>query len=100
MRTVPVDPYVTISALGGAPFQAGKTLLFSFAVGFSVTSWSFDNSKGDSITQVGPCNADGKGGDCYAQYTSTHGPGQSTITLHAKSACPTKDVSTVLTILP
>jgi hypothetical protein len=54
---------------------------------------------GDPITLIGKCDIT-NGGTCTATYTSTHGPGQSTITLHAKSACPTKDVSGVVTIVP
>jgi len=99
LRTVPVDPYATMSVDTTGPIHAGKTGLIQYRVGDSLTSWSFDDSMGDAITPVGACSAP-TGIPCYAQYTSTHGPGQSTITMHAKSACPTKDVSMVVTILP
>ncbi|HXH90225.1 MAG TPA: hypothetical protein VNN25_01495 [Thermoanaerobaculia bacterium] len=95
---VVTDPYATLS-LDSTPLHSGKTNYISFTLGYTVTGWSLENSMGDPITLVGKCDIT-NGGTCTATYTSTHGPGQSTITLHAKSACPTKDVSGVVTIVP
>jgi hypothetical protein len=60
--------------------------------------WSFENSLNDSIVLTGTC---GSGYTCQALYTSSHGPGKSTIILHATGFCPeTKDVSVDLNIVP
>ena len=39
-------------------------------------------------------------GVCHARYTSSHGPGVSTITLHAYGYCGSKDIPVQLTIVP
>ena len=95
---VVTDPYATLS-LDSTPLHSGKTNYISFSLGYTVTGWSLENSMGDPITLIGKCDIT-NGGTCTATYTSTHGPGQSTVTLHAKSACPTKDVSGIVTIVP
>jgi hypothetical protein len=97
---VVTDPYATLS-LDSTPLHSGKTNYISFSLGYTVTGWSLENSMGDPITLIGKCDiTSGGSSTCTATYTSTHGPGQSTVTLHAKSACPTKDVSGVVTIVP
>jgi len=95
---IPADPYVTLDVDKFTPFHAGKTTSLDFRLSQTITSWSFTNSMNDPITPSGTCIANSN--QCYATYTSTHGPGQSTITLHATNLCGTKDVSVNLTILP
>src|SRR5207302_7299399 len=97
-RVVPLEPYGRLDVNTVDPFHAGKTSYFDFSVGWDITDWSLTNSMNDTITLVGPCAPNS--GLCEAIYTSTHGPGKSTITLHVKSACKTKDFSAELTILP
>ena len=78
--------------------QAGKTAVITFTASKDVHYWTFDNSLNDSIVLTGTC---GSGSPCEALYTSSHGPGKSTITLHATGFCPeTKDVSVELNIVP
>jgi hypothetical protein len=95
-RVVTPDPYGTVSADNGLEFHAGKTTLIAFRVANDVPDWSVSNSMNDPMTPASVC---GSPDICYT-YTSTHGPGKSTITLHMTNACRTKDVSAVLTILP
>jgi hypothetical protein len=95
---LPPEPYATIEVDRREFHVANKTVEVNFRLDSSVTNWSITNSMNDTITPSGPCTPNGS--QCWAIYTSTHGPGQSTITLHAINACNTKDVSTVLTILP
>jgi hypothetical protein len=97
-RVVPLEPYGELSVSTVDEHHAGKTFFFSFSVGWDITDWSLTNSMNDTITLTGPCAPNS--GYCYASYTSTHGPGKSTITLHVKNACKTKDFSTEVTILP
>ena len=95
-RVITTDPNGTVSADNGLEFHAGKTRLVAFGIGNDISDWSFSNSMNDPMTPTDVC---GSAYICY-MYTSTHGPGKSTITLHMTNACKTKDVSTVLTILP
>jgi hypothetical protein len=95
-RVITTDPNGTVSADNGLEFHAGKTRLVAFSIGNDISDWSFSNSMNDPMTPTDVC---GSAYICY-MYTSTHGPGKSTITLHMTNACKTKDVSTVLTILP
>ena len=95
-RIASPDPYGTVSADNGLEFHAGKTTLIAFRVANDIPDWSVSNSMNDPMTPTGVC---GSPDICYT-YTSTHGPGKSTITLHMTNACGTKDVSAVLTILP
>jgi hypothetical protein len=95
-RVITTDPNGTVSADNGLEFHAGKTRLVAFSIGNDISDWSFSNSMNDPMTPTDVC---GSAYICY-NYTSTHGPGKSTITLHMTNACKTKDVSTVLTILP
>jgi PKD-like domain len=95
----PVDPFVSLQLdYSNVPVHAGTSTEFQFRVGDGASHWSFDDSMNDTITQQGVCTNNGD--PCHALYTSTHGPGQSTITIHVTNTCGTKDVSTVLTILP
>lgn len=96
-RAVPPEPGATLRLDTRGEFHAGQTTSFQFDLGWDITDWSVTNSMNDTITIFGPCAPNGS---CSASYTSTHGPGKSTITLHAKNACKTKDFSTELTILP
>jgi hypothetical protein len=96
-RVVPVEPYGSLNLQTGAEFHAGKTSYFTFEVGWDITDWSVTNSMNDTITVPAVCASSDY---CTATYTSTHGPGKSTVTLHAKNACKTKDFSAEITIVP
>jgi hypothetical protein len=96
-RVVPVEPYGSLNLHTGAEFRAGKTSYFTFEVGWDITDWSVTNSMNDTITVPAVCASSDY---CTATYTSTHGPGKSTVTLHAKNACKTKDFSAEITIVP
>jgi len=93
------NPYAALLFHEGNALQAGKTMPIQFAVGGDATGWSLTDSMNDSMVPSGPCIATDPG-TCYWLYTSTHGGGQSTITLHVTNGCQTTDVSKVLTILP
>jgi hypothetical protein len=96
-RVVPQEPFGKLNLLTGTEVPAGKTSYFTFEVGWDITDWSITNSMNDTITVPPVCTSSDY---CTATYTSTHGPGKSTVTLHAKNACKTKDVSAEITILP
>jgi hypothetical protein len=98
-RVIHGNPYAALLFHEGNALQAGKTMPIQFAVGGDATGWSLTNSMNDSMVPSGPCIATDPG-TCYWLYTSTHGGGQSTITLHVTNGCQTTDVSKVLTILP
>jgi hypothetical protein len=98
-RVIHGNPYAALLFHEGNALQAGKTMLIQFAVGGDATGWSLTDSMNDSMVPSGPCIATDPG-TCYWLYTSTHGGGQSTITLHVTNGCQTTDVSKVLTILP
>jgi hypothetical protein len=95
---VPFDPAGEISMTSA--ISAGTTNGFSFSFSKETVSHSISDSLNDPIT-LGPCFVDPntQRTSCNAVYTSTHGAGQSTITLHLTSNCGgTKDVSKLLTI--
>jgi len=92
------DPDATMS-LAKPQIHAGETVIITFTMNSNVHYWTFDNSLGDSIALSGNCGANNS--PCQAIYTSSHGTGKSTITLHATGFCPeTKDVSVDLNIVP
>jgi hypothetical protein len=91
-------PDATMSVSPGQ-IHAGETAIITFTMNSNVWTWNFENSLGDSITQVSTCGANNT--PCHALYTSSHGTGVSKITLHATGFCPqTKDVSVDLTVVP
>ncbi|MGH9420978.1 MAG: hypothetical protein ACRD3J_13465, partial [Thermoanaerobaculia bacterium] len=96
-RVVPLEPNGDLSVDTVDVLHAGNTRFLNFSLGWDITDWSLTNSMNDPITVSGPCAPNGS---CNATYTSTHGPGTSTITLHARNACKTKELSAVLTIVP
>jgi len=96
---VPFDPAGEVHAATSA-ILTGKTTDVSFSFSKETVSHSITNTLNDPIT-LGPCFVDAGTGrtSCNAVYTSTHGPGQSAITLHLTSNCGgSKDFSTQLTI--
>jgi len=95
-RVITTDPNGTVSVSQGIDLHVRTTTLVAFTVGNDITDWSFSNSMNDPMTPTDVC---GSAHICYT-YTSTHGPGKSTITMHMTNACRTKDVSAELTILP
>jgi hypothetical protein len=78
--------------------KAGQTISLDFLM-VNAVSWSLTDTMNDPIAQ-GPCQHLNGGTSCTAIYTSTHGPGQSTITLHEIGACHNQDVSIALTVIP
>jgi hypothetical protein len=96
----PVDPPTTLS-LTSTQIHAGQTVDLTFTRDFGLLYWEWSNSLNDSITPLGPCSGDFTGpGVCHARYTSSHGPGVSTITMHAYGYCQSKDIPLKLTIVP
>jgi hypothetical protein len=96
----PVDPPTTLT-LASTQIHAGQTVDLTFTRDLGLVFWSWSNSLNDSITPLGLCSGDFAGpGVCHARYTSSHGPGVSTITMHASGYCQTKDIPLQLTILP
>jgi hypothetical protein len=95
----PVDPPATLS-LASTQIHAGQTVDLTFTRDFGLLYWEWSNSLNDSITPLGPCSGDFTGpGVCHARYTSSHGPGVSTITMHAYGYCQSKDIPVKLTIV-
>jgi len=95
---IPFDPGGDISMTSA--ISAGTTNGFSFSFSKETVSHSISDSLNDPIT-LGACFVDPgtQRTSCNASYTSTHGAGQSTITLHLTSSCGgTKDFSKLLTI--
>ena len=96
----PVDPPTSLS-LASTQIHAGQTVDLTFTRALGLVYWEWSNSLKDSITPLGPCTGDFVGpGVCHARYTSSHGPGVSTITMHAYGYCATKDIPVQLTIVP
>ncbi|HSY51791.1 MAG TPA: hypothetical protein VLC46_23515 [Thermoanaerobaculia bacterium] len=78
-----------------ANVAAGQSLPFDFWLGDGAVSYSFTNTMNDTITTRCP----NPGGQCFGTYTSSHGDGQSTITLHEVGACQNHDATLALTIV-
>jgi hypothetical protein len=97
VRVTAVDPPGTLS-LASATVHAGQTVDITYSVDYSAFSWTLDNTLNDAITPLGICN---QNQTCHALYTSSHGTGLSTVTLHVTGFCQqTKDVSVQLEIVP
>jgi hypothetical protein len=97
---VPFDPSGSVS-VNPNQIYAGKTADVSFSFSKDTVNWSISNTLNDPITIASPCFVDPTDHTthCHGVYTSTHGPGQSTVTVHFTSNCGgTKDVSVPLTI--
>lgn len=97
-RSVQLSPGAdgTINLSPSAMF-VGRSITFSITVS-GASSWSIDDSMGDTITTPAPCTS---GVPCTQVYTSSHGTGLSTINLHFTNSCgDQKTVSALLTILP
>jgi hypothetical protein len=91
-------PHGTLSS-AKAQIHAGETVDLTFTIDSNAQSWTVSNSLNDATALVGPCNNNFQ--PCHMSYRSTHGAGQSTITLHMNGFCSNPgDASTVLTILP
>ena len=97
-RVIHRAPFALLQFSEASGLQAGKTMLIQFTVGADATGWSLTDSMNDPLTPSGTCTP--ASGSCYWLYTSTHGGGNSTITLHVTNGCQTTDVSKVLLILP
>ena len=96
----PVDPPTSLS-LASTQIHAGQTVDLTFTRALGLVYWEWSNSLKDSITPLGTCTGDFVGpGVCHARYTSSHGPGVSTITMHAYGYCQSKDYPVQLTIVP
>jgi hypothetical protein len=96
-RVIARTPYADLQLNEGFGLKAGTTMLVSFGTGTDVTGWSLTDSMNDAMAPHGTCIP---GDSCSWLYTSTHGAGHSTITLHVTNGCLTTDVSKVLTIIP
>jgi hypothetical protein len=95
----PVDPPTTLT-LASTQIHAGQTVDLTFTRDLGLVYWEWSNSLNDSITPFGTCSGDFAGpGVCHARYTSSHGPGVSTITMHAYGYCQSKDIPVQLTIV-
>jgi hypothetical protein len=91
------DPVGTI-ALDKPRIHAGETVLITYSVDVAAANWYLEDSLQDSIERQGNCGAHTM---CQALYTSSHGPGTSTINLQMVGFCDnTKTVSVPLTIVP
>ena len=93
-------PYIngTLSA-AKAQIRAGETVDLTLLLDADVESWSISNSLNDAIDAVGPpCGNNNQ--PCHMRYTSSHGAGKSTITLHLKGFCSFRDTQVSLTIVP
>lgn len=77
------DPVGTMS-VGSPQIHPGGTSLITFTVDQAVSSWTLTDSLNDTITQQGLCGAHMV---CQALYTSSHGPGLSTVTLKMTGWC-------------
>jgi len=96
----PVDPPATVK-LESTQIHAGQTADLTFTIDLGLVNWTWSNSLNDSITPLGVCSGGfTQPGVCHARYTSSHGPGVSTITLHAYGYCQSKDIPVQLTIVP
>jgi hypothetical protein len=96
----PVDPPATLT-LASTQIHAGQTVDLTFTIDLGLVYWTWSNSLNDSITPLGVCSGGfTQPGVCHARYTSSHGPGVSTITLHAYGYCGSKDIPVQLTIVP
>lgn len=96
----PVDPPTTLT-LASTQIHAGQTVDLTFTTDLGLVYWTWSNSLNDSITPLGVCSGGfAQPGVCHARYTSSHGPGVSTITLHAYGYCQSKDIPVQLTIVP
>ncbi len=101
LPVVPFNADGTLRLSADAIF-AGKTAEVSFTFNKDTVSWSISNTLNDPIT-MGPCFVDPTTHttSCNGVYTSTHGAGSSTVTVHLTSNCGgTKDISTVLRVAP
>jgi hypothetical protein len=97
---VPFDPAGSV-LVNPKAIYAGKTADVSFSYNKDTVSWSISNTLNDPITIGSPCFVDPTTHttSCNGVYTSTHGSGLSTVTVHFTSNCGgTKDVSTLLSI--
>jgi hypothetical protein len=96
----PVDPPTTLT-LASTQIHAGQTVDLTFTTDVGLVGWTWSNSLNDSITPLGVCSGGfAQPGVCHARYTSSHGSGVSTITMHAYGYCQTKDIPLQLTIVP
>ena len=101
LPVVPFNPDGTLR-LGADAIFAGKTTEVSFTFNKDTVSWSISNTLNDPIAMT-PCFVDPTTHttSCNGVYTSTHGAGSSTVTVHLTSTCGgTKDLSTVLRVAP
>lgn len=96
----PVYPPATLS-LASTQIHAGQTVDLTINRDFGVLGWTWSNSLNDSIAPLGTCSGTSSfdPGICHARYTSSHGAGVSTITMHAYGYCQTKDIVVQLTIV-
>ncbi|HEX8410128.1 MAG TPA: hypothetical protein VF883_14795 [Thermoanaerobaculia bacterium] len=78
LNPAPQEPQVSISS----PIDAGNTTAFSVLLDPNFATWGFENSLGD------PMVIDYDGGNFFVvRYTSTHGPGTSTIRVYGTNHC-------------
>ncbi len=90
-------PVGTVS-LAKPQIHAGETVLITFTFDNAAGSWNLSDSLQDNVTILGSCASNTP---CQALYTSSHGPGQSTVSLEMSGFCGTpKTVSAQLSIVP
>lgn len=100
LPVVPFNPDGSVH-VNPTAIVAGKTADVSFSFNKDTVSWSISDTLNDPIT-MGPCFVDPTSHttSCNGVYTSTHGAGSSTVTVHLTSTCGgTKDVSSVLSVV-
>jgi hypothetical protein len=89
-------PVGTVS-LAKPQIYVGDTVLITFTFDNAAGSWNLSDSKQDNITVLGSCSPNTP---CQALYTSSHGTGQSTVTLEMDGYCGTSRTATAqLTIV-
>ncbi len=98
----PVNPDLGSVNVSPPYFSAGKTGAVSFSFGKDTASWSISNYPFNDPITMSPCVVDPVSGTttCHGVYTSTHGPGNSQVTVHQTGRCGgMKDISTIVQIL-
>jgi len=98
----PIEPFTTLTVSPTeTAYGGGEPIDLAFTTNIGLVSWSWSNSLNDSITPVGNCTPPfTQSGVCHARYTSLHGAGVSTITLHVNGFCRSKDITVKLTLNP
>jgi hypothetical protein len=98
----PVNPVPGSVNVSPSYFSAGKTADVTFSFGKDTASWSISNIPFNDPIAMSPCVVDPTTQitTCHGVYTSTHGPGNSQVTVHQTGRCGgTKDVSTIVQIV-